>query len=203
MAPVVAVIVVPLFVPPANVPLAPLEGDVNVTTTPLSKFPLPSFTVAARFVAKAAPITALCGVPAVAVTEAGAPARLVRLKLAGPTPGAVAVTVKGPPAVPLAVKVGAVATPLVFVVAVTTVPLFVPPEKVPLAPLEGAVNVTTTPSRGREFLSSTVACKDPKAVLMATLCEDPEVAAIDAGVPDVFVKLKLAGPTAPAVAATV
>lgn len=75
---VVAVAVSPPFVPPVNVPLAPVDGALNVTVTPFTRFPLPSFTVTARFVAKDALIVALCGVPAVAVTLAGVPALLVR-----------------------------------------------------------------------------------------------------------------------------
>ena len=43
---------------------------------------------------------------------------------------------------PLAVKVGAVAIPLAFVFTVAE------PEKVPLAPLAGAVNVTGMPLTG-------------------------------------------------------
>jgi hypothetical protein len=61
----------------ANVPLAPVEGAVNVTVALLTRFPLPSFTVTAKFVVKAVLIVVLCGVPAVAVMLAGAPALLV------------------------------------------------------------------------------------------------------------------------------
>jgi hypothetical protein len=51
---VTAVTVRPLFVPPVNVPLAPLAGAVKVTVTPeIPWLPL-SLTVACRFVAKAA-----------------------------------------------------------------------------------------------------------------------------------------------------
>jgi hypothetical protein len=62
--------------------------------------------------------------------------------------------------------VGAVATPLVLVVTCTVARF---PGNVPLAPLEGAVNVTVTPSKGRELLSFTVTESVAKAVLMATL----------------------------------
>jgi hypothetical protein len=62
--------------------------------------------------------------------------------------------------------------------------------KVPLAPLEGAVNVTTTPLKGFDLLSLTVATRGANAVLIAKLCPDPLVAAIDAGVPARFVRLK-------------
>ena len=65
----------------------------------------------------------------------------------------------------LAVNTGAVATPLAFVVAV-----FTPPANVPLAPLPGAVNVTTTPFTGLFAASRAVACNCvAKAVLIAAL----------------------------------
>ena len=87
----------------------------------------------------------------------------------------------------LAVNVAAVATPLAFVVAVVVFVWL--SENVPLAPLDGAVNVTTTPSRGAEWLSSTVACSAVlDAVPMVTVCGVPAVAAIDAGVPVRFVR---------------
>src|SRR5260370_8170524 len=38
--------VVAVFTPPANVPLAPLAGALNVTATPTTGLPPPSFTVA-------------------------------------------------------------------------------------------------------------------------------------------------------------
>jgi hypothetical protein len=83
-----------VFTPPANVPLAPPTGGVNVTVTPGTRFPPLSLTVACRFTAKAVLIKALCGVPAVAVTVAGAPTRFVSAKLAGAaTPTTVAATV--------------------------------------------------------------------------------------------------------------
>lgn len=47
-----------------------------------------------------------------------------------------------------AVKTGAVATPLEFVTAAAVSPPFVPPVNFPLAPLDGAVNVTVTPEMG-------------------------------------------------------
>src|SRR5215831_15004960 len=87
-------LVVAVFTPPANVPLAPLVGAVNVTVTPLAGLLEASVTVTCSNVAKGWPTTALCGVPPVAAMFAGAPARLVKEKLAGvETPAAVAVTV--------------------------------------------------------------------------------------------------------------
>jgi hypothetical protein len=81
--------------PPVNAPLAPFTAGftVNVTITPLTRFPPASFTVACRFVANAVLTVALCGVPAVAVTVAGAPTVLVREKFADVAPVALAVTV--------------------------------------------------------------------------------------------------------------
>ena len=64
-------------------------------------------------------------------------------------------------------KAGAVATPLAFVITVTVTEPFT---KVPLAPLDGAVNVTGAPVTGLfpEFL--TVACSaTPKVVLIVVL----------------------------------
>jgi hypothetical protein len=86
--------VVAVFTPPANVPLAPLAGALNVTTTPLTGLFPASLTVATRGAANAVLIVALCGVPLVAVTLAAAPAVFVSEKFAGvATPATVAVTV--------------------------------------------------------------------------------------------------------------
>jgi hypothetical protein len=82
---------------------------------------------------------------------AAAPVIFVRLYVAVPVPGAVAVTLYEP-GVPFAVNTAAVAIPLAFVVAV-----FTPPANVPLAPDPGAVNVTTTPLTGFPNPSVTVA----------------------------------------------
>lgn len=65
--------------PIANVPPAPDAGGVNVTWRFLIGFPATSRTVAASFVAKAVPTFALCGVPAVAATVAGAPTVTVKV----------------------------------------------------------------------------------------------------------------------------
>jgi len=110
---------------------------------------------------------------------------LVRLKLAGVgTPATAAVTAYDP-AVALAVNTAEVATPDVFVVAV-----FTPPAKLPLAPLPGAVNVTTTPATGLLLLSLTVATSGvAKAVPMVALCGVPLVAMIELGGPALIVML--------------
>ena len=88
------------------------------------------------------------------------------------------------------------ATPLALVVAVAVLVLV--PAKVPLAPVAGAVNVTTTPLTGCDLLSSTVATSGAaNAVLMAALWGVPLVAVIVAGVAAAFVRLKMAGVDTP------
>jgi hypothetical protein len=85
--------VVAVFTPPANVPLAPLPGAVKVTVTPLTRLPKESLTVACNCTANAVFTVPLCGVPAVAVMLAAAPATLLNVKLACvPTPVTEAVT---------------------------------------------------------------------------------------------------------------
>jgi hypothetical protein len=78
---------------PPNVPLAPLLGAVNVTVTPLTGLPPPSFTVACSAVPNVLPTAALWGAPALATMLAGTAAVLVKSKLteAG-TPATLAVT---------------------------------------------------------------------------------------------------------------
>ena len=79
---------------PLKAALAPLAGAVKVTVTPAIGLLPASRTVACKAVANAVFTAVLCGVPAVAVMEAGGAVVLVRLKLAGVAmPGAVAVTV--------------------------------------------------------------------------------------------------------------
>ena len=90
-----------------------------------------------------------------------------------------------------------VATPLALVVAVAVFVLV--PAKMPLAPVAGAVNVTTTPLTGCELLSSTVAASGAaNAVLIGAVCGVPLVAVIVAGVLAAFVRLKSAGVDSPA-----
>jgi hypothetical protein len=95
------------------------------------------------------------------------------------------------------------ALPVASVVSVSVVVPF--EEKVPLAPIVGAPNVTATPLIGLELLSSTVATNGAgKAVLISVLCGVPLVAVIDAIAPAEFVRLKVAGTgTPPTVAITV
>jgi hypothetical protein len=138
------VLAVAVFTPEANVPLAPLVGAVNVTSTPFTAFPPASVTNTCNG-AKLELMTTLCGVPPAAAILVGKPDWFVSAKFAGfKTPATVAVTVYAP-AVLLAVNTGAVATPCPFVLTVAVVPT---PVNVPLAPLVGAVNVTTAPPSG-------------------------------------------------------
>ena len=83
------------------------------------------------------------------------------------------------------------------VASVVAVVVALPPVNVPLAPLTGAVKVTTTPARGLLPLSFTTAFKAAKAVLIATLCGVPEVGVTLAGAPAKFVKEKLAAAATP------
>ena len=87
-----------------------------------------------------------------------------------------------------------VATPDALVAAVVT-----PPAKVPLAPLPGAVKVTTDPlPTGFPFESFTVATRGAEnAVPSMALWPDPLVIVMDAGAPGLLVSRKLAGVDAP------
>jgi hypothetical protein len=180
-------LVVAVVSPPANVPLAPLAGAVKVTATPLTGLLEASLTVACSCVANAVFTVALCGVPAVAAMLAGAPAKLVSEKFAEVAPVVLATTLYGP-AVEFAVNVADVATPLAFVVAV-----FTPAANVPLAPLPGAINVTTTPLTGLLPASVTVATNGAvNAVLIVALCPEPLVVVTFAGGPTRLVREKFA-----------
>jgi len=85
--------VVAVLTPLANVPLAPLEGAVKVTTTPLTGLLPASFTVAVKGRPNAVLIVALCGVPLVALIEAADPETLVSEKGVEVAPPAVTVGV--------------------------------------------------------------------------------------------------------------
>ncbi len=91
------VVAVAVVTPPANVPVAPVAGAVNVTATPPSRLLLASLTAAVSRVPKLVFTVALCEVPPLAAMFAagpGAAAVFVRLKFAGvATPATVAVTV--------------------------------------------------------------------------------------------------------------
>jgi hypothetical protein len=110
--------VVAVFTPPANVTLAPLDGALNVTSTPLRGSPLLSTTCTTNGAMNGVLIAALCRDPLCGTSCAGGPTAFVKPKLAeGGSDGIVAVTIYVP-IVPFAVNVEDVATPLAFVVAV-------------------------------------------------------------------------------------
>jgi hypothetical protein len=189
--PLELVVSISIDVPFANVPVAPVVGAVNVTTTPLTGFELLSSTTATSGDANAVLIAEFCGEPLATAIVAGAPAVFVRLKFAGVvTPAAVAVTIYAPE-VPFALNVVEVATPAALVVSVSVA---VPFANVPLAPVAGAANVTSAPLTGFCPLSTTVATRGAaKAVLIGASCGVPLVARITAGPPVVLVRLKPAG----------
>src|SRR5690348_10384954 len=117
--PLAFVVAVAVLVPPAKVPLAPVDGAANVTIVPLTGFDLLSNTVATNGAANAVLMGALCGVPPVAATMVAAPAEFVRKKFAGVvTPATVAVTVSAPD-VSFAVKWVDVARPVASVTSVS------------------------------------------------------------------------------------
>ena len=64
-------LLVAVFTPPANVPLGPFGGTINVTTAPATGLFCKSATLATRGAAKGELIGALCGVPLIAVINPG------------------------------------------------------------------------------------------------------------------------------------
>jgi hypothetical protein len=126
----------------------------------------------------------------------GGPAAFVRLKLAGEeAPPTAAVTVSAP-AIEFEVNIAEVAMPLAPVVAVVE---FVPVSaNIPLAPEDGAVNVTIALPTGFCPTSTTVTTKGwVNALVTVVFCAFPPLARIDAGAPVVFVRLKVAGVSTP------
>lgn len=173
--PLALVVSVSVAVPFANVPLAPAAGAVKVTEAPVTGYWFASTTVTTNGAAKAVLTVASCRDPLVAVMDAAGPDEFVRLKLTVEiTPPTEAVTVSAP-IIPLAVYVLEVAVPVESVVSVSVV---VPPSKVPLAPVAGAVKVTNAPLKGvlpnMTFATSGAA----NAVLTAAVCADPLATAI-------------------------
>jgi hypothetical protein len=149
-----------------NPPLAPVSGAANVTDAPLTGFWLLSRTVATSGSSNAVLIVASCREPLVAVIDAAGPEVFARLKLAvAVVPATVAVTVSAPN-VPLAVNVDEVATPLALVVSVS---VLVPPVKVPLAPVAGAVKTTNAPLIGDPPMVTVATKGVANAVLSAAL----------------------------------
>src|SRR5580765_7148819 len=107
--------------PFGNAAPATLPGDVNATEMPWIGLPSTSFTSTASGLVNAANTPALCPSPDDTVIVCATAARLLRLKFAGvATPATDAVTVYVP-VVPFAVKTGAVAVPVLLVVATTVV----------------------------------------------------------------------------------
>ena len=157
---------------PESAALAPEPGAAKLTVTPLSRFPLASFTVACRVVPNGVETTADCGVPPVAVRVAGGPVVLVRENVVE-TPCAPAV-MEYDPGNALAVAV-TLAMPWELVTAV-------PAERVALAPVAGAVNVMLTPLCGVPVLSlKSTWSAAAKGVATVVLCGVPPVAAILGG----------------------
>jgi len=162
----------------ANVPVAPVPGTANVTGTPTAGLPallvnstdiagnaVPA-AVANRVVAVVNGLGDMVATPVGVFVKANAPDVMAL--------GVVAMTVKLPVA-PLAVNVGAVATPRVFVTAVAVLVLVV--ANVPLAPLAGAVNVTVAPLTRLPSIA-TVAVRAAKAVPVLTDCGVPEATTV-------------------------
>ena len=107
------------------------------------------------------------------------------------TEPAFAVTLYGPPAVPLAVKVS-LNCPEPLVLPVIVLELF---EKVPLAPELGAVKVTDWLGMVTPPASFTTTVKAvPKAVLIGALCVPPAVIVTDAGTWTTLTVLKVVAP---------
>ena len=133
--------------------------------------------------------------PAFAVRVVAVPGALVSEYVADvPMPAAEALTLYDP-ATEFAVKSGAIAIPFAPDVAVVDVS---PPVNVPLAPVVGAENVTTTPLTGLLNSSLTVACNPiGKSVLIGVDCGVPAVAAMVKAAPAVFVNENVAGVVTP------
>ena len=100
---------------------------------------------------------------------------------------------------PLAVKVGEVATPVASVVAVVE---SVEPGKVPLGPLKGAVKVTVRPGAGLPLASRTVTFSgEASGVVTNARCWDPALTVTDPDALGSFVSEKSAGCGTPAAVA--
>lgn len=133
---------------------APEAGAVNVTAAPATGFEALSTTAATSDAENALLMAALCGVPLIAVMDAGAPAVFVNVKLAGAGTAATVAVMINAPDVPFAVNGVEVATPLELVIAIVV--LLPVSAKMALAPVVGAVNVTMAPLTGFCPASTTV-----------------------------------------------
>ena len=172
---------------------SPLVNVIGLTTPGAKVIVVPAQALAITLRNEPDPLSLLF------VTNAPLPhALFVRLKVAGEGSAGVTLAVTlYIPVVKLAVKAGAVATPLLSVVTVAAVP---PPANVPLAPVDGAVNVTPTPLNPPEG-SVTVAFKAVTKVLPTLmLCPLPAVAVISVGEPVTLKALEVA-PVSPLLAA--
>jgi hypothetical protein len=106
------------------------------------------------------------------------------------------VTIKAP-AVASAVNADEVARPLASVVSVSVALEF--EANTPLAPVPGAMNITTAPLTGYWLASTTVATSGAaNAVLTVASCRNPLVAVTVAADPDVLVRLKVVVAITPA-----
>ena len=121
-------------------------------------------------------VTEAAGWVVMAIFEA-APAMLCNEKVAGVATLGLLATTENVPAVVLAVKVVAVASPLALVVAIQVYPFGLdvqPDAKAPLAPLAGAVKVTATLGTGLPNWSMTWTSRAVvKAVLTVAAWELP------------------------------
>jgi hypothetical protein len=190
--------VVPVI--PESAQLAPVVGAANVTVSPLSGAPF-EVTFATSGAAKAVLIAVLWPAPLAAVITmvGGAPAMLVKAKLAGVVAPEVVAVTEYDPVVELAVNAEDVATPFGPVVSVS---VSVPLPKSPLAPADGARKVTEIPLAGTP-LEVTVAESVPNEAPTTAVAVYPPTAVITmvGGGAAVFVKAKLAGAVAPDVVA--
>ncbi len=138
------------------------------------------------------PTVALCGVPEIALKEAGALAVFVSEKLAGvETPATEAVTTYVP-ATMFAFAVTLV-SPLESVAAAA------PSEAE--APLPGGANVTVTAGTGFPKESVTRTTSALKEVFTVVVCGEPETTAMEEAVAAVFVRENVTGVATPAAAA--
>jgi len=193
--PVTSVVAMAIAPPPANVPLGPLPGAVNVTTTPIKALPPLSFTMAFK-AAKGALIATLCGVPAEVMMVAGGALKFVKANAAAvATPLTVALTLYIP-ALAFAVNAGAVATPFALVLMLAVAP---PPAKVPLGPEPGAVKVTVALGTAFPPASFTVTASAlaNAALIVADCGVVPAFAVIVVAAPAVLVSEKLAAVATP------
>jgi len=163
---------------PVRFAVAPEPGAEKVTLAPGTTFPFASFTTTTSGPPKAVPTVALWPLPLLTAMLAGAPALLVRVKVAE-RPDTDAVTEYVPDTVSaLAVTL---ASPDELVVAGD-------PVRTALAPLPGALKVIAVPEMGFPEASLRRATSGaPKAVPTVALCPLPLLTVSDAGAPATLV----------------